>query len=1125
MTDQPEFIDNQNGNTLARAIRAMLGDGKGSAATEVPDPTSVVRIATAFFSPAGFAKIADNLRPVSSVRLLLGADLAATPSNDRKKLGESTEHFEQRRMATSLGRMDEAFQRERDSLPFTKASGSALRKLIEALRAGNMEVRRYEKTFLHAKTYIVDSEQETDRQPEGVIVGSSNLTEAGLIRNLELNLACNDRSVADEAEKWFDDLWNYAAPYDLADVFEKAFQQCRPWDVFIRVLWQLYGDEVTKDAQDDKNLPLTNFQKHGVARAMRLIRYRGGVIVADEVGLGKTFIAGEILHHYRERRQRAVLVCPAALRDSTWKSFLNFHQLHVECVSFEQLANDSRLQDVECAGAGNEKLLRPLDEYQLVIVDEAHNYRNPQAPTRAATLRRLLSGRRRDLVLLTATPVNNSLWDLYHLLRFFMRQDAELADRGILSVRARFEQAMREDPSSLNPDLLFPIIDATTVKRTRQFVKRYYSGDEIKGPDGQPQKIVFPQPNAISVRYNLDDVLPGFFDQLERALDPDSEDAIQFARYRPDAWRLENEDYEEGARSRALIGLLRSGILKRFESSGFAFRRTIEKMVEEHGVFLKALDAGKVVNTTLVKELSADDDAVFEDLLGATTHSSNAEDYDVEGLRAVVERDRRTLSSLSAKAAEIAPERDPKLRALVDTLIEIARQAEHDAIDSRDEAQKRKVIIFSHFEDTVKWIHDFLKVELKSRPEIGAYGGRMVAVSGSIDHEGISRQKAVLGFAPVSMGAPSGRDGDLYDLMIATDILAEGVNLQQCRHIVNFDMPWNPMRLVQRHGRIDRIGSPHKRVFLRTIFPVDRLEQLLKLESRILNKLAMAAASVGVVAPIEGAAQGGQVFSETREEIEKLIAEDSSLYERGGTVGAAQTGEEYRQTLRKAIEQGTKQIERLPWNVGSGMRGGDRRGVFFCAVVGRDSEFERTYLRFVAGNDDWFPENNDNSIERELGTCLRLIECKDDTPVWYPEGLRERAHDFWEVAQKDILYDWMEKTDPANLQPTIRPLNHRVAAFIRTNIPPGISEDSLNRALDILESPWPRRDEVNLRGWFNSGEHEGAMRSKFLIDQILDTGLEPVLPPRPLPPISSEDIELLCWMGIEHREDNNSALP
>ena len=153
MTKQPEFIDNQNGNTLAQAIRAMLCTGTGGVATEVADPTCVVRIATTIFSPAGFSNIADHLRPVSSVRLLLDADLAARLQNDRKRPDESIEHFERRHMTVSLGQMDAEFRRERDGLSFAKASDVALHKLIEGLRTGNMGVRRFEKTFLHAKTY------------------------------------------------------------------------------------------------------------------------------------------------------------------------------------------------------------------------------------------------------------------------------------------------------------------------------------------------------------------------------------------------------------------------------------------------------------------------------------------------------------------------------------------------------------------------------------------------------------------------------------------------------------------------------------------------------------------------------------------------------------------------------------------------------------------------------------------------------------------------------------------------------------------------------------------------------------------------------------------------------------
>ena len=187
------------------------------------------------------------------------------------------------------------------------------------------------------------------------------------------------------------------------------------------------------------------------------------------------------------------------------------------------------------------------------------------------------------MLLLTATPVNNSLWDLYHLLRFFLRQDAHLADRGILSIRERFEEAMREDPSSLSPDMLYPIIDATTVKRTRQFVKKYYAGDTIAGPDGRRQSIVFPQPKAISVRYELDSRLPGFFDRLEEALDSDGDQSLTFARYMPNAYLRDIGDPEEDARAHAMVGLLRSGLLKRFESSAFAFRKTVEKMAQEHG--------------------------------------------------------------------------------------------------------------------------------------------------------------------------------------------------------------------------------------------------------------------------------------------------------------------------------------------------------------------------------------------------------------------------------------------------------------------------------------------------------------------------------------------------------------
>ena len=1107
-----DFIDNLDGNTLAVALTELLR--VSTPEDKVSEPPEEVCIATAYFSPTGFAHIADALRPIPGIRLMLGVDLGAP--QESRALGETDAMFEKRRLHAGLARLDGTLRWERDRLPFTPANGAALRKLIGALRAGNMEVRRYEKSFLHAKAYIFSPANRGNSQQPGLIAGSSNLTGAGLTRNLELNIARFDEPIGHRAQLWFDKLWEEADPYELAIVFEELFLPRTPREIFVRVLWQLYGDEVTEDANADGDLPLTSFQKHGVARALRLIRDTGGAIVADEVGLGKTFIAGEVLDIYRKRRQRALLVCPAALRDTTWKEFLTRFQLFAECVSFEELASEKQLRDARRPKAKQVKLQRKLDEYQLIVVDEAHNYRNPDAPTRAAALRRLLFGQRRDVLLLTATPVNNSLWDLYHLVRFFVRQDGHFADRGIISIRGRFEQAMREDPSDLSPDVLYPIIDATTVKRTRQFVRKHYRHDRIKGPDGKQVEIEFPEPNAISVRYDLEHVLPGFFDRLEKALDPDGPDAIRFVRYMPDIYLVEGGDSEEDARARAMVGLLRSGLLKRFESSAFAFEKTVQKMAREHDVFLEALDTGRVVTTAFMRELSADDDAVFKDLLAGTENKEDATLYDVESLRAGVARDRDLLKKLAEEAARITPDRAPKLKALADELAKIAQQASEEATSAIDEVQKRKVLVFSYFEDTVVWIRDFLEKELERRLELACYRNRIAAVSGSDDLEEESRIRVVQGFAPVSMEAPVRRDADKYDLLISTDVLAEGVNLQQCRHIINFDLPWNPMRLVQRHGRIDRIGSPHNRVFLRTIFPVDRLNRLLNLEQRILNKLAMAAASVGVAPPIEGAAQGTQVFTETRDEIEKLLKEDASLYERGATVGAAQTGEEYRQTLRKALAGNEKNIAKMPWKTGSGMARGKRRGLFFCAEVGEEpNKNARTYLRFVAANEDWSVSRAEDAVVRELGTCLRLIECEPESDTWFPNKLQECVYEFWDVAQEDILEDWTYETDPANYQPKVRPLNLRVAGFIRDNMPLDIEEERVRTALDILESPWPRREEIMLRGWFQDVSREGSNLSRFLIQQIIDTGLEPVEPREPLPPITRQDIHLLCWMGIE----------
>lgn len=1116
MSGKPDFIDNRDGNTMATALRQLLG-----ANTDETTVVAEARIATAYFSPSGFGRIASAIKDIPSIRLLLGTDPIADGDMWQKQIGETEQRFIMRRLRENLNKQEISLRAERDHIPFERTAAQAVQQLVEALKAGNMEVRRYEENFLHAKAYIFSpaTDGEYDK-PEAVIAGSSNLTASGLSSNLELNLGRYDTPTVVKAKTWFDRLWDEATPFDLAAFFNEIFEPKIPFEIFLRVLWELYGDEIALDTEEDKGLPLTSFQKHGVVRALRLIRDTGGVIVADEVGLGKTFVAGEILAHYQDRRQRALLVCPAALRDTSWKGFINDFQLYLEVVSFEELSRDKQLWDeARRPNAKGNHLARNIDEYQLIIIDEAHNYRNPDSPTRADALRTLLYGKRKDVLMLTATPVNNSLWDLYNLTRFFIKQDSFLANKGIISIKDRFDTAMKTNPNSLSPDVLYPIVDATTVKRTRQFIKKHYPNDQVK-INGEMQTIVFPEPKAISVRYNLDALMPGLFDLIETYFDPENTDCIKFARYKTDTY-LSVPDPDSERVANAVTGLLLSGLLKRFESSTGAFRVSIERLIEQHEHFLRALDNGLVVSTAFLKESTSTDDEDFDELLTTSEDAVDASLYDRDRLYEDTQQDLEKLKEIWRTLKDITQDKDPKLAALVSQLELIAEEAKAEATSREDEMNKRKVLIFSFFADTARWVHDYLAHQMDSNPKLAAYKARFELVVGSGQGEDSSKARAAARFAPETAGQPG--DEDETDILVSTDVLAEGVNLQQARHIINYDMPWNPMRLVQRHGRIDRIGSQHNRVFMRTIFPVDRLDALLNLEERISRKIAMAAASVGIVSPISGVASSNRDFTETKEEIQKLLDEDSSLYERGGTASGTQSGEEYRQTLRKALESRREQIEQMPWKAGSGMRKGDERGVFFCAKVG-----ERTYLRFVHANEDWTitkaaPEEIINGhseavplIEHEIGRCLRLIECSEDEELVLTDVVQDSAYDLWLAARRSIYEHWTYETDPANLQPRVRPLNRRVAEFIRDNVPLDTEQAQIDRALDIVEAPWSGRDEGRLRKWFTS-ELDGKQKSQYLIEKILASGLEPFIAPEPLPPIKEEEIELLVWMGITNQ--------
>ena len=1119
---RPEFATNRSTadgeETVAAAVVGLL-EGLRQKWKEPP----ALAIASAYFNVGGFTLLAPELEQTGPVRLLLGADPtdAALRTTLRPLRARSRRKDLDPTLQPALQHHDTALREDRDLLGFTREADTASQRLLAWLRDHDVQVRRLTQDFLHGKAFIV----ETDT--DAVLAGSSNFTYAGLARNHELNLGLYRPGTVAQVLDWYDGLWDQAEAFDLAAFYESRWMPHQPIDVFLRMLHERYGDTLEEDTAVRSELGLTQFQQDGVWRAKRILERRKGVVIADEVGLGKTFVAGELIREaVIGRRQKVLVIAPATLRDSTWKPFLRERALAADVISYEEL-----VRDLDGAGKGN-SALQGLDDYAMVVIDEAHHLRNA-ATHRAEAMRQLLGGRvPKDLVLLTATPVNNSLADLHTLISYITPADGAFADIGVPSLEAYFRDALAQAPEDLSPKHLFAVLDAIAVRRTRRFVKKYYAQERITIA-GVEQPITFPTPTVHRVDYRLDDVLPGFFGRLATALGADVDErafedtgvilgeegrVLTMARYVPSR-------FERGAETaqyqRQNAGLLRSALLKRFESSAAAFASTVKVMIASHDRFLAALDQGWVLTGDALRVWAASDsddvDAIIRSGLDQERISSdNAERtdrYDLVLLRESVDADRDLLRSLGDEVSGVHWSDDPKVAALADELATIASRSQADGIGQQDQRNRRKVLLFTYFADTARYLHGALVELCASDPRLSDYAGRTVVVTGSDRTE---RQDAILGFAPLTAGGTPDADpsSDRFDLAISTDVLSEGVNLQQARNIVNYDLPWNPMRLVQRHGRVDRIGSPHDRIELRCFFPAAELETLLGLESRLQHKLRQAAAAFGTGEVLPGMAAVDRTMTETREEIDRLRAEDAALFEDGGS--AATSGEEFRRRLADAFRSHeTKQrVLGLPWGGGTGMlRTGAEPGVVFCARIG---DHPLPEFRYVPLSHDLTPQIDEAGpvVVSDVLACLDHADPVSETvPAVMSDQLRDAALDAWQVALTDIDEQWTLRTDPRNVEPSVPAVMRRAAQMVRDH-----GKALGDRQPDVvlrLQQRFDQRVQRQVRQILRDHENhpvEGATALGRAVDDLRLPRPEPV---QPLPPIERDrDIHLVCWVAI-----------
>jgi hypothetical protein len=1142
VTQLPDFATNHSPSdaaaTVADKVNELFRRLRENKVTAPP-----IAVATAYINPAGFALLADELERAPSVRLLLGAE----PDAESVRAIASGDSDQDSRRDAAIQHHQSWLEVERDTMGFARVPTANAKRLVDWLRSvdpsgtAKVEVRRYTGGFLHGKTYLVE-----DSATQAAIAGSSNMTYAGLAHNAELNLGTGGgTSSASKVREWFEHFWEFSDPYDLAELYGRLWDPHTPWAIYLRMLWELYGEYL--DSEEDPNvrtgLNLTRFQADGVARMERLLDEHGGVLVADEVGLGKTFLAGEVIYRTANiNRQRVLVVAPAALKTSMWEPFLVTHDFSrwVKVYSYEEVRN--RLDPEKGA---IDTFLQEIEDYSLVVIDEAHNLRNSGAQRSGAVDRVITAGRPKKVVLLTATPVNNSLIDLETLIKYFIRDDARFASLGIPSIREYIKQAQAIDPANLTPEHLFDLMDQVAVRRTRKFVKEHYANELIIGPDGKPTPIKFPQPKVRRIDYDLDADGLALIDAMVYALDDPTDPhtphawedrsrdpkRLMLARYLSSMYTIDH-DLQEYQITNA--GLLRSGLLKRLESSPQALHASLEKMIVSHEAFLEAVGKGFVLKGEALSDWVSSESDDLDDFVAEFDQDDQIESvdgYHLAELQADVECDIALLCELRDLAAVVIEGSEPKAQRLIEELTQIAEEAQR--IDPRglSHADRRKVIVFSAFTDTIIPIHDAVAQTINAAPAgspLADYKGRVAppimgsyarahqrGASGGVDQGG--RASTIAGFAPQTSG-PRNAAGeptakDEFDILFTTDVLAEGVNLQQAGQIINYDLPWNPMRIVQRHGRIDRIGSKHDYVHLGLFFPAERLDALLELESRLETKLALADAAVGAGEVLPGRGPGHEVNladDEVTDEFEKLL-------DTGGS-SASLSGEEYRRRLYDAFNMEPllkADVLGLPYGSGSGFVNPvvQGNGYVFCIKIG---DSDKPWFRYVPATDDWSIRHTDEGspiVSSDTLIALRVADPQNTVAErWVPAEVYDKAFDAWEVARDSVYTTWKELTDPNAFQPDL-PLSFRDAYSLVLRRGGYLGKDSQIAIANRLRSVPSAKVSRQVRGSLNQGRTDEE-RIKLITEVLDEAGITAPPPREPLPDVEEHEVRLVTWMAV-----------
>jgi len=1004
-------------------------------------------IATGFFEIGSLLALEGKWQPLDKIRILMGAE---TTERTRKALLEAV-------TARAVKRLDESIEVQKNSTPLL----SGVPAILEALRSRQIECRVYDKDKFHAKAYITHAKLEVVGSQ--ALVGSSNFTAPGLTKNIELNVQIQSAREVAQLQEWFEAHWDQASEVTEAviETISRHTYLYKPFDVYAKALQEFFrGHELTATEWDESRSRmfsrLDRYQKEAYWALMKIARQHGGAFLCDGVGLGKTFVGLMLIERLiLHEGKRVVLFAPKAAKEGVWEPHLRRWLPHIGGVGggsdFSNLAVFSHT-DLGRRGDFPERFRRIAELADVVVIDEAHHFRNPGRrgvedediePSRYYRLYDLLDSaeRPKTLFMLTATPINNRLSDFRHMAELFTRRDETYFARtlGVNNLRAHFNQMEKALRNRVGHDvtdvaehmtevqeILFTdeIFRHLVVQRSRAYARESQIRETGKATAFPDRKV--PQVAAYSIRKTYGRLLDMFENAFTR-----KNPLFTLPLYYPLAWYKgpdKSIDPFEENRQKQVVGLIRTNFLKRFESSVVAFELSSDRLLQKLLAFLevhsettaerKKLDHWKMENAEPLGyarkrqlelwsedgEESEEEDIVPQEMLDAVKRLDRTE-YEVPAMMAETYRDLDQLMHFIAEARKFEVRHDDKLQKLIRLL-------------KTKELVGQKVLIFTEFADTARYL----------RREIEKAGIEGV---GQVDSATkANRAEVIQRFSPYYNSASSAAlaEKGLTEIrvLISTDVLSEGLNLQDASRMVNYDIHWNPVRLMQRIGRVDRrmdpevekrlvadhpeVASSRGKVSFWNFLPPDELNAILTLYTKVTQKTLLISRTLGI--------EGKKLL--TPEDDFDALKEFNHAYE-GAKTAVEDMHLEY-QALLQADPELDSRLKRLPGATFSGRKRPARgvRGIFFCyALPALDKEAGE--FTAEAGTTRWYLYDLDrDAILEEPGEIVASIRSKPETPRKCNTEEKTLV-DLRSKVEKHIKNIYLKRVDaPVGVKPALR---------------------------------------------------------------------------------------------------------